>query len=211
MAGNGRLIGSREPIGDTDLSDALFRFAYSRVRDRHIAEDLTHEVLLRAARKRSSLRDSDRMSGWLFRIARNVVADYFRRARPTVSYNETLHGTGEREEHGACAREEDLLRRQLARYVRGVVDDLPRIYREALILTEYEGLTQVELARRAGISVSAAKSRVQRARVKVRREIEACCRVRTDVYGTVLDCRPRGRSGGACRSPAGRLESNPTA
>lgn len=176
---------------ETSLSGALFRFAYSRVRDRHVAEDLTQEILLRAAKKQASVRHPDRISAWLFGIARNVIADYFRRSRPTVRYDDHLHGNGDVEEPAIAAKEEEHLRGELATYVRRIVESLPPSYREAILLTEYEGLSQVELAHRAGISVSAAKSRVQRARQKIRRTIEACCDVQTDIYGTVVDCRPR--------------------
>ncbi len=71
------------------------------------------------------------------------------------------------------------------------VERLPEIYREALRLTEFEGVSQVELARRLGLSVSAAKSRVQRARAMVRAEMERCCRWETDRYGTAVDAQPR--------------------
>jgi RNA polymerase sigma-70 factor (ECF subfamily) len=65
------------------------------------------------------------------------------------------------------------------------------MYRDAIIATDYDGLSQVELAQRLGLSVSAAKSRVQRARAMVRTQIERCCHFEVDHYGTVVDCTPR--------------------
>jgi RNA polymerase sigma-70 factor (ECF subfamily) len=65
------------------------------------------------------------------------------------------------------------------------------MYRDAIIATEYDGLSQVELAQRLGLSVSAAKSRVQRARAMVRETIERCCHFDVDHYGTVVDYTPR--------------------
>lgn len=54
--------------------------------------------------------------------------------------------------------------------VAAIVDALPDVYREALRLTEYEGLSQKELSERLGISFSGAKSRVQRARAKIKEQ-----------------------------------------
>ena len=89
------------------------------------------------------------------------------------------------------ADEESRLRSEIAAYIRSVVESLPPIHREALLLTEYDGLSQVQLAKRLGLSISAAKSRVQRARAMLKEQIERCCHWSTDRYGTVIDVRPR--------------------
>jgi RNA polymerase sigma-70 factor (ECF subfamily) len=52
-------------------------------------------------------------------------------------------------------------------------------------------MTQVELARHLGLGLSAAKSRVQRAREMVRARVEKCCHLEFDAYGTMVDCRRR--------------------
>jgi RNA polymerase sigma-70 factor (ECF subfamily) len=75
----------------------------------------------------------------------------------------------------------------LASSMREMVEALPDPYRQALLLTEYEGLTQAELAERLGISLSGAKSRVQRARQKIKDELLACCHFEFDRYGRVID------------------------
>ncbi len=63
--------------------------------------------------------------------------------------------------------------------------------REALELSELEGLTQREVAERLGLSPSGAKSRVQRGRHKLREALEACCEIERDVRGHVTDYRPK--------------------
>jgi len=70
-------------------------------------------------------------------------------------------------------------------------------YRDALTMTELEGLTQAEAAERAGISLSGMKSRVQRGRQKVRDALVRCCEIETDVRGKVTDFTPRESCG--CR------------
>ena len=68
-----------------------------------------------------------------------------------------------------------------------MINSLPEKYKQALILTEFQNLTQKELAERMGLSVSGAKSRVQRARIKLKELLLGCCSLEFDHYGNVID------------------------
>lgn len=187
------------PIGDEQIvrfRDPVRRFVGARVRDDTLADDLTQEIFVRVLRRLPELRDHRRVMGWLFQIARNVVADHFREAKPSTELRETDLAEAFDDE-AVMAGEEVRLRDELTAYVREVVKALPPLYREAILLTDYEGMTQVELARHLGLGLSAAKSRVQRARAMVRERIERCCHVEFDTYGTMVECRRRA-------PPAGR-------
>lgn len=178
--------------------DPVRRFVGARVRDDALADDLTQEIFIRVLRRLPEVKDHRRVMGWIFQIARNVVADHYRKSRPTESVRET-DLTEDSSRSAVVTLEEDRLRDELAAYVRDVVKTLPPIYREAILLTEYEGMTQVELARHLGLGLSAAKSRVQRAREMVRERVEKCCHVEFDAYGTMIDCRRRASPAGcAC-------------
>ena len=78
-----------------------------------------------------------------------------------------------------------------------MIEGLPDAYREAIVLTEFEGLTQKELADRLGISLSGAKSRVQRARGQLKQMLLGCCQFEFDRRGGIIDCKPRVNNG--CR------------
>ncbi len=67
-------------------------------------------------------------------------------------------------------------------------------YREALVLTEFDGLTQQQLAGRLGISLSGAKSRVQRRRQQLNEMLTECCTFELDRRGKAIDCAPRGKT-----------------
>ncbi|MBX3742079.1 MAG: sigma-70 family RNA polymerase sigma factor [Akkermansiaceae bacterium] len=176
-------------LSSSELRNSLLRFVQSRVRDRHLAEDLTQEILLRGVTKVAGLKDQERLESWLFQIARNTIADHFRRAKSMDSCADDLPDN--EDPCGYIAEEEAVLREMLSAYVRGVVEALPDIYRNALRYTDYEGHTQAELAGKEGISLSGAKSRVQRARQEVRAAVEKCCHIETDRYGTVLEVKRR--------------------
>jgi RNA polymerase sigma-70 factor (ECF subfamily) len=83
-----------------------------------------------------------------------------------------------------------------------MVERLPAAYREAVLLTEYEGLTQQELAEHADLSLSGAKSRVQRARKHLKEQLLACCEVQLDWAGHLVDYQPRSGSCAASTGPS---------
>ncbi|MDF1823704.1 MAG: sigma-70 family RNA polymerase sigma factor [Verrucomicrobiales bacterium] len=178
-----------ERLSSEELRNSLLRFVHSRVSDRHLAEDLTQEILLRGLAKHSELRDRERLESWLFQIARNVISDHFRKAKPTEACSDDL--PDERQPRPFVAEEEAVLREMLSSFIRGVVEALPGIYRNALCYTDYEGHTQAELALKEGISLSGAKSRVQRARQEVRNAVKRCCHIEKDHYGQILEVRER--------------------
>ncbi|MFC7338917.1 sigma-70 family RNA polymerase sigma factor [Haloferula chungangensis] len=178
-----------ERLSSHELRNSILRFVQSRVRDPHLAEDLTQEILLRGLSKLSGLRDQKRLEAWLFQIARNTISDHFRKSKATEISIEKMPENCDPNE--AITEEEVLLRENIAAYIRGVVEALPEIYRNALCYTEYEGHTQVELAKKEGISLSGAKSRVQRARQEVRTAVEQCCHVETDRYGQIVEMKRR--------------------
>ncbi len=72
-----------------------------------------------------------------------------------------------------------------------MIRSLPEGYREAVRLAEIEGLPQQEVADRLGLSLSGAKSRIQRGRVLLKDALEGCCRFEIDGRGNVMDCDPK--------------------
>jgi hypothetical protein len=83
-----------------------------------------------------------------------------------------------------------------------MIHSLPGPYREAILLTEFDGLSQVEMARRLGISVSGPKSRVQRGRRQLKNMLLDCCRFEFDRRGRVFDCQARRNDCPSCASPS---------
>ena len=141
-----------------DLHERLLRFIRARIADEGSAEDILQDVFLKIHARIDTLRDGDRLEGWVFQIVRNAIVDHQRSQRIRLPLPEDMVAPEDGEDG------EDTAARRLSTSLRGMVEGLPEPYREALLLTEYGGLTQQELAARVGISLSGAKSRVQRAR-----------------------------------------------
>jgi RNA polymerase sigma-70 factor, ECF subfamily len=179
------------------FSIPLQQFIQRRVPDSHSAEDILQDVFLRIHMRIDTLHQQDRVAAWVYQIARNAIADYYRGQRPTSDVPDTLAGPDD-------MAEDDVVR-ELLPCVAAMVNELPDIYREALRLTEYEGLSQKALSERLGISFSGAKSRVQRARAKLKDQLLDCCHFQLDHAGRIVDYQSRCACcvSGACDTTCG--------
>ncbi len=174
---------SLETIWDR-YSSRLLAFIRSRIADEAEAEDILQEVFLRIHLNLCCLRDLSRLESWIYQITRNTIIDHYRNSRKTVDLPEDLPI-----ETDFDSREDP--ETELALSLGEMVAELPPAYREALILTEYKGLSQVDLAQQLGISVSGAKSRVQRGRKILRDLLLACCHFELDRRGRIIDYHQR--------------------
>ena len=163
------------------LSAKLKSFLLQRVSDKQVAEDLLQETFLRIHTKLDDLEDKQRMTAWVFQIARNLVIDHYRskgRAIPT-----TLS-----EDIEAPTNTEGNLNELAEGWVSGMIRQLPDDYRQAVELYELDGMPQQNIADKLGISLSGAKSRVQRGREKLKSLLFDCCSFEQDRRGNIIGC-----------------------
>lgn len=151
-------------------------------------DDVVQDILTRVHTRIDALDDDTRFVAWLHRVARNAIVDHHRRR----DRREAKHEAFAAEWRDADA-ERDAAVASLAGFVHAFVAMLPSPYREALQLTEIEGLTLREAAEREQVSLPGMKSRVQRGRRLLRELFEACCEIALDARGHVIDYTPRPR------------------
>ncbi|MCB9765185.1 MAG: sigma-70 family RNA polymerase sigma factor [Alphaproteobacteria bacterium] len=162
------------------LGGELRRYFARHVADGATADDLVQETFLRIHRSASAVRDPERLVPWVWRVARSVRVDHHRRQRPSVSPEDAPPL--------AVDAPEPALEAMVASWLPTFVEALPEPYREAVRLSELEGLSQKEVAERLGMSASGARTRVQRGRRRLLALLEACCAVRWE-GGQVVDVR----------------------
>ena len=183
-------------LADPRLHDVVLRYVARRVRSHADAEDIAQDVMVRIIRHGDELEDVVRVDAWLQRLAANAIADHFRRAvRRELPSGDAIDEEPplEVEESGQAE-----LRSELARCLAPMIERLPPIYREALQLTELDGVSQTAAAGQLGLSVSGMKARVQRARQQLRESLLTCCEVELDRRRAVTEVRPRGGECGTC-------------
>jgi RNA polymerase sigma-70 factor, ECF subfamily len=177
-----------------ELEERLRPFVARRVPKSDV-DDVLQDVFLRAQRALPELRDEERFGTWMYRVARSAIAESHRqRSRHPIADADSV------EPAAIEGTSPSPLETEIAAYLVPLVNRLPSPYREALTLTELEGLTQQAAADVLGISLSGAKSRVQRGREKLRALLDECCSIGVDARGRVIDCEPRDPSGCRCKN-----------
>jgi RNA polymerase sigma-70 factor (ECF subfamily) len=157
-------------------------FVAHRLGNAAAADDLLQEVFLKGLLQGKAFCSLDNPRAWLFHVARNLLVDHLRLSREQVPLPE-----------GLCAATEpafvpvDVLTHCLPR----VLSELSPEDREAITLCDLQGLTQKAYATRLGLSLPAAKSRVQRARQRLQSQLVKACQVKFDEAGKVCCFVPR--------------------
>jgi RNA polymerase sigma-70 factor, ECF subfamily len=142
---------------------ALYRVAYSVLRNPADAEDAVQETFLRVLRHRHSLGEVRDHRVWLIRIVWNIVLDRKRRTKSRPETDDVdelarvLPSTGLSAEETAAAAQHHA-------HVLACVERLPAKERQVLLLSAFEELTSVEIASVLGITESSVRSRLFRAR-----------------------------------------------
>ena len=142
---------------------ALYRVAYSVLRNPSDAEDAVQEAFLRVLRHRHTLAEVRDHRVWLIRIVWNIVLDRKRRAKTRPETDDVAELARVLPSTGLSAEELAAAAQHHAR-VLACVEQLPAKEREVLLLSAFEELTSVEIAAVLGITESSVRSRLFRAR-----------------------------------------------
>ena len=171
-----------------ELKGNLHRFIARRARSEADADDILQNVFFKIHSNIGQLRDSTKLHSWVYQITRNAIVDYYRSLRPQFSIDESPdtfeianeevpEADGEREEIMAC--------------LGPMIERLPDDYKKALQMSDMQGITQAEVAAELHLSISGAKSRVQRARGKMKNMLHDCCHFEFDHLGRAVAMEPR--------------------
>ena len=172
--------------------DLLLAFIKKRVKDTNEAEDILQDVFVKILSKIDTLKDESKLKSWIYQLSRNAIYDYFRNKKQT----------DELADLDAEFEPNDLPHAMLeaTSWIGFYVHSLPDAYREALVLYELEGLSQKEIAEKLNISYVTARSRVQRGRKILKKNLTDCCVFNVDAYGNIIDYNRRTASCNNCNN-----------
>lgn len=165
----------------TIYSPRLKTYIRKHIPDKYEADDILQEVGIRIQKNSSRIKDIANVEAWLYRIANNLIMDYFREAKKyslIVNIDEISV---------QAIPEQDNYNQETAECLLKLVDYLPTTYKEAIIESDYKGKKQSLLGLKWGLSNSGSKSRIQRARKKLKTELLRCCEVKSDNAGNIID------------------------
>lgn len=173
------------------LSTKIADFIRRRVTGGDTAADILQETFVRIHSGLPQLRDEDRLSSWVLQVARNVIIDHYRESRPSAALESDVVDT-----RPTCGGNSKNHNEEVSRWLPPMIDSLPEGYRDALRLAEIDGLTQRQVGERLGLSLSGAKSRVQRGRELLKRMLLECCHFDFDRRGNIVDYERHGGCSG---------------
>lgn len=186
-----------------EMHTGIHAFVSRRIRQAADVDDVVQRVFLRVHEGVSSLRDEERVHAWVYRTARNAIADYYRgpagrREIASGGFDDFAGADGMPSPAagaglgaGSEEADEQSAQREFAACVQPLLRSLSEADREALTLIDVQDITQADAARQLGLSVSGMKSRIQRARSRLRTAVEECCRVQLDRRGSIIDYEQR--------------------
>jgi RNA polymerase sigma-70 factor, ECF subfamily len=175
----------------TTFSGRLRGFIAKRVRKDVDIDDILQDVFAKIHAGLGTLKEGEKLEAWLFQVTRRAIIDHFRSCSGKRRAVDLLGDVAEK------AAPEDLSA-VVASWLDPMMSLLPDEDREALRLTDLEGMSQKDLAARLGISVTGAKSRVQRARARLKKAVLDCCHLELDRRGTPIDYSKKQGDCGTC-------------
>jgi RNA polymerase sigma-70 factor (ECF subfamily) len=162
----------------------LHGFVAARVRIASDVDDLVQLILERAVQKAAGT-EIENVAGWLFGIARNAIVDHYRgQARRLIADADQLEATPD--PIGGTEAE----RAQVIACMGPLLDMLEHADAQLLRWADVEGRSMQSIADELGISLTAAKSRAQRARKAFMKATRECCAITKDARGRVVDLTP---------------------
>lgn len=143
------------------------------------APDLTQAVFLKVSQSLDRLRDESYLAAWLYRIATNVARDHAdsplarqKGSELLLDDDSSLDDFPDKEREGT---ESEYIRQEMNACIRGIVDELPENYRTPLMLSDFEELSNTEIAEVLDLSVETVKIRLHRARTALRKAMTCKC------------------------------------
>jgi len=159
--------------------EKLLAFILGKVGDQSLAEDILHETMLKMNTCFELGKTCQSPKAYMFQIANFTIADHFR---------EKKKGIPAFTEEKAISSE---LNEEMANCLQVFLKELPAKYQQAVQMADIEGIPQKKIAEKMGISLSGAKSRVQRGREQLKALFVKACNIRADRYGNVMECEEK--------------------
>lgn len=166
-----------------EFKEPLRHFIISRVSHEQDAEDILQDIFIKVHNHLPHLKEEEKFQPWVFQITRNTIIDFYRSRSKDQAKFKVLEQELLQENHTVHENINELI----ATWLKDLVQQLPEHYKNALIYVEFQGNSQKEYAKEYGLSLSGAKSRVQRARKKLQSMLLDCCQLHFDKIGNVID------------------------
>lgn len=164
-----------------DFHKELRAYIAKTVRNQADTDDILQDVFMKIICNIEKINQAKNLKQYLYSIVKNAINDYFNNQQNKNRDTEIPYLQQE--------NEADSLNIIIADKLEPFINQLPEKYKEALLKTELQNVSQKELAQQLNISYSGAKSRVQRGKEKLKEQLLACCVFQSDIYGNITELK----------------------
>lgn len=168
-----------------EYKNGLKYYIFKKVKNEEIANDLSHEVLMKVYNSCCSSISIKNVRSWMFQIAHNTTIDYLKKQN---KFTHTVPEKYDNDDYDVYQEANEI--------VKPLMQLLPEKYAIPLQLSDIEELKQKEVAQKLNLSLTATKSRIQRARSLLKAKIIECSNLEKDEKGNLIslgirsDCKP---------------------
>ena len=179
-----------------EFEKPIYNYVLRMVKNEQLAEDLTQDIFIKVYQKLDSFRGESSLKTWIYRIATNTYLDYFRTAghkKDKITGSLAESGDDESsflEAEKVLSIDERLVEAEMKSSFFDFVNKLPDDYRAVLILHDFQGLKNREIAEILNVSLETVKIRLHRARKKFRATCVQDCNISKDSRN-ISRCEPK--------------------
>ncbi|MES9826383.1 MAG: RNA polymerase sigma factor SigZ [Candidatus Thiodiazotropha endolucinida] len=161
---------------------ALKAFLHKKIANADDVDDLLQDILIKTHQSLHTIKSTDRIKPWLFKIAHHTVIDFYRKrskrqqVTPEDYWQQDI---------------DDNFQKELASCLAPFISALPAESADLLMQIDLEGESQKDYAEKTGLSYSTLKSRVQKSRSQLRKLFDDCCHFTINQRGEIIDCDPK--------------------
>lgn len=166
-----------------EYKSSLYGYIKKRVTDEDDAKDILQDVLLKSYQYCSNGKTVIYLKSWLYKITQNTIIDYHKKANKNISISfDLVEANGEKSILGEASD-----------YIKILLKLLPKDYATPLYMSDIEGISQENISKSLGLTLPNTKSRIQRARVKLKERFLECCVVSFGENGEMVsfDIKPQ--------------------
>jgi RNA polymerase sigma-70 factor (ECF subfamily) len=154
--------------------DGILAYVKLKIRNQSDVQDIVQDIMLKMFNAYNSDKKIVNLKNWIYTITNNTIIEYYRRNNNKSDFN--------------IIDDEESELYTISEYIIPMINLLDEKYSQILLLSDIENIPQKEIADRLNLGISAAKSRIQRARKQLRELFTECCDMEFDKNGVIVSC-----------------------
>jgi RNA polymerase sigma-70 factor, ECF subfamily len=168
-----------------NLNEKLLLCIKKRIKNKEDAEDILQDIYIKLHKNINNLNDNKKIISWVDRITQNTINDYYKKNYriKNINFEEYYENLTQDEKNN--------LNDEVLISIKKIISELPKNSKEIIELYEFKNLSHKEISKQLEIKENTSKSRLKRAKEKLKNKLDKCCVFQTDKFGNILNYRKK--------------------